>query len=100
MEVFDFILDDNGDLLMQGGDLLVAESTLQHQRDLLLASKGDFRQFPLIGVGVERELLNDIGPTDLRVMIQREFERDGMLISRLFITGELQVDVQASYRDA
>lgn len=100
MEVFDFILDDTGDLVMASGDLVVDESTLGHQRDLLLANKGDFRQFPLIGVGVERELLNDIGPSDLRVMIQREFERDGMLIDRLRVTGELEVDIVARYRDA
>jgi hypothetical protein len=100
MEVFDFIFDEDGDLFVQGGDLALGESTLDHQRDLILAAKGDFRQWPLIGVAIRTELLNAIGPSDIRVAIQREMERDGMAVSKLVVTNELDIDLVASYRDA
>ena len=97
MEVFDFIVDSNGDLFIQDGDLAFGESTLHHQRDLLIAQKGDFKQWPLIGVGINLELLNTVGPDELRVNIQREMEQDGMRIKQLRILADYNIDLIAYY---
>lgn len=100
MEVFDFILNDSGDLQFRLGDLMVDESTQQHQRDLLLAVPGDIRQFPLIGAGIRMELLNNITPDELRIAIQREMERDGMEVTRLRIDTAGNMELEAHYADA
>ncbi|HRF82633.1 MAG TPA: hypothetical protein PL070_21410 [Flavobacteriales bacterium] len=97
MEVFDFLSDQDDDLYIEDGDLAFGESTLQHQRDLLLIQPGELRQFPLIGAGIHRELLNSAGPDELRVVIQREMERDGMVVDRLSITRDYDVELVAHY---
>jgi hypothetical protein len=96
MEVFDFLFGADGDLAIDNGDLAFGESTLQHQRDLLLATKGSFRQFPLVGVGIRLELLNTATADEVRVAIQRELEQDGMKVQKLLVRGE-DIDLEASY---
>lgn len=99
MEVFDFIVGDDGDLFIKNGDLAFGESTEQHQRDLVLAMPGEFRQSPLIGCGIRTELLNSIAPDELRIAIQREFERDGMQVVRLAVNGDA-ISIDAHYVEA
>jgi hypothetical protein len=96
MEVFDFLFDEDGDLAFEGGDIKYGESTLQHQRDLLLAEKGSIRQFPLVGVGIRTQLLNTATADEIRVAIQRELENDGMVVEKLLVDGE-DIDLEASY---
>lgn len=96
MEVRDFLFGDDGDLAIVHGDLAYGESTLQHQRDLLVANKGSFRQDPLIGVGINEMLLDNTTADELRTVIQRELERDGMVLSRLRVTLE-DVYIEAEY---
>lgn len=97
MEVFDFLSDENDDLYIVDGDLAFGESTLQHQRDLLLIQPGELRQFPRIGAGIHRELLNSASPDDMRVIIQREMEADGMIVDKLTVTKEFDVELIAHY---
>ncbi|MEO8589493.1 MAG: hypothetical protein ABI432_09005 [Flavobacteriales bacterium] len=97
MEVFDFTFDDTGDLFIKNGDLGYGESTLEHQRDLLIAVPGDIRQFPLIGVGLRMEMLNSVGPDEIRLAIQREMERDGMQVTKLEVVESEQITLNAAY---
>lgn len=99
MEVFDFIVGEDGDLFFKGGDLSFGESTEQHQRDLMLAMPGEFRQWPLIGAGIRTELLNSISPDELRIAIQREMERDGMRVVKLNVRGE-SINLEGHYGEA
>jgi hypothetical protein len=96
-EVFDFAVDPvTMDMVIKNGDFMVEESTLTHQKCLLLAEKGDYRQFPTVGVGLTNYLLDD-GDTDkLTSEIQTEFTRDGMEIDKLIVQGSL-IDVEAEY---
>lgn len=100
MEVFDFVVDQDGDLLFKGGDIALGESTLLHQRDLLLAYPGDFRQHPTIGVAIRRELNNTIGRDEIRSRIRREMEQDGQRIERLDVDGQGNIDIIAEYGEA
>lgn len=50
----DFMLDNTNDLLIKNGDLVVGETTTQESRLIVLSSVGNWRQFPLLGVGVIR----------------------------------------------
>ena len=70
----------NGD--MQAGDILYAESTGQHQRDILLADKGHYKESPETGVGA-LEYMNDNEPDRLLRSIRKEFTRDGMKVSKV-----------------
>ncbi|MBS1944773.1 MAG: hypothetical protein JST98_06115 [Bacteroidetes bacterium] len=97
MEVHDFILGDDLDLTIVDGDFERGESTLEHQRDILLATKGSFRQVPDVGVGVVQELLNDAGYEELRRTIQGELEKDGMAVQRLRANEQGEFELVAPY---
>lgn len=97
MEVHDFLLGDDLDLTIVDGDFEWGESTQEHQRDILLATKGSFRQAPELGVGITQELLNDASYDDLRRTIQKEMEGDGMSVKRLRVKEDGTVDLTATY---
>jgi hypothetical protein len=80
------MLDETGDLAIKNGDLVIGESTLQHQRLLLLATKGGFKQNPTVGVDISSYMLDDSSVDELHGDIQQQFETDGMKVSS--ITGK------------
>lgn len=48
----DYLLDDNGDLLIKDGDFVVGPSDNQHIQDILQSFQGEWKQFPLTGAGI------------------------------------------------
>jgi len=90
----DILLQDY-DLLIENGDLVVGESTHQHQDLLLLADKGEFKQFPTVGVGILR-YLETYDTNDLAREIRTEFNRDGMTVSEIKFDGS-KIDIKANY---
>ena len=75
--MIDIGLTDAEDLSMDNGDFVAVESTAQHQRQLLLNNKGDFKQNPTIGVGVFA-YFDDERFQELIRAVSIEFSRDGM----------------------
>lgn len=91
----DLILKD-GDLSIMDGDFGIGESTGQHQELLLVATKGEFKQYPDRGVGVIM-YTEDCSPANLVAAIQDEFSRDGMEIKEIgFEDTKLKID--ATYK--
>jgi hypothetical protein len=91
----DILLDTAFDLAIASGDLVVGESTRQHQNLLLLVNKGELREFPTHGVGTAGWLLDE-NSGDYNGEVKREFERDGMTVLR--ITGDIDnLNVEAVY---
>lgn len=91
----DILLNTNGDLQIVGGDIAYGESTLQHQRDLLLARVGDYRYAPTIGVGI-KDYRNDDDSEDMLRAIAQQFSKDGMNVKRVAFANN-KVNVNASY---
>lgn len=93
----DFLLDDNLDLLISDdGDLVVGESSAQHQKTLILADKTEFKEVPMRGVGVRR-YLEDSDPSNLAREIRTEFAADGMIVNKIQIAADLTLQVDANY---
>ena len=97
MAVKDFILDDDMDLSIKGGDFEVGESSLQHQQALLLSEKGEYKQSPNTGVGITSYINGDNDADDLQTNIQKEFEADGIKISELKINAIDNITIKADY---
>jgi hypothetical protein len=76
-EMMDIALNAGYDLVFESGDFAVAESTAQHQQQLILNNKGDFKQNPTIGVGA-LNYLDDEDFSELTRNVSIEFTRDGM----------------------
>lgn len=93
----DFLLDDDLDLLISDdGDLVVGESTAQHQKILILADKTELKEVPMRGVGARR-FLEDHAPDNLAREIRTEFAADGMTVNKIQITKDLTTQVDANY---
>jgi hypothetical protein len=91
--MIDYLVDPvTGDLQISAeGDLVRGDSTQQNQRALLFAQPGEYKQFPLAGVG----LMNYLKDTDNNALLRQirlQFSQDGMNIKSLaIIDGAIQV---------
>ena len=97
MKVFDLLLDDDLDLDVRGGDFAITESTQQHQKLILLTDKGEWRQSPATGVGINSMLLDDAAAGDIILEVQMQMEADGLIISHLTVTADKQLSLTATY---
>lgn len=95
-EVFDIMIDDEFDLLVESGDFVTDESTIQHHKCLLVANKGNYLQNPGVGVGLFENINNDENTDSIKKEIQRVFEADGMTIVSITIKDD-DITVKANY---
>lgn len=79
-------------------DFIIEESTLQHQRQLLLNNKGDFKENPTICVGADVFLDDDDGMQNLMREIAAQFSADGMDIQGLRMNAVGEILSSAVYR--
>lgn len=92
----DLLLDDNMDLKIANGDFVVGRSDEQQQEVILLATKGDFKQFPDVGVGIEGFLLDD-DIDGMLAEVRAQFSADGMEVTDVTYnqqTGKLDYDAK------
>jgi len=97
----DYLHTEDNDLLIADGDFVVGETTQQAQSLLLRIKKGELRQYPKTGVGIDDFLVDD-NPGDIYREIQLQFEADGMTVRKIDINldevkNTLDAKVDASY---
>lgn len=90
----DILLDPAGDLLLSPG-MVRGESTDQHQALLLKANPGDFRESPMVGVGLFG-WLKDEDDNGLLAAIKSQFEADGMTVTNISLVDQ-KLQINASY---
>ena len=91
----DYKHTNKGDIDLATGDLVVAESTDQHQSDILVADKGHYKESPSVGVGIVN-FIHDTEPENLLRRLRQECTKDGMKVKRVELkAGEINID--ASY---
>jgi len=76
----DILLDENGDLVVKNGDLLIGNSALQHLDLLLQSNKGDWKEYPLVGVDLNKSINSTMSlqNTDaITKQIKLQMEMDG-----------------------
>ena len=89
----DIILDNDGDLNLESGDLKIGFSDNQHQEHILIASKGDYKEFPELGVNIV-QMLGDDAFTAVLIEAKKNLEYDGMKINNIKFeeNGNLNID--------
>jgi len=91
----DILITEDYDLRVENGDFVTGESTRQHQNLIILADKGEFKQFPTVGVGILRYLEGHDGD-NLAREIRTEFNKDGMTVKGIKFNGS-KIDITANY---
>lgn len=89
----DFILDDSDDLAFEFGDLAIGRSDEQHQKHILIANKGEYKQYPELGVSIA-EMLNNDTYSAVLIEAKKNLEYDGMKINDISLSedGKLLID--------
>ncbi len=95
-QMIDIALNDDEDLDIQNGDFAATESTYQHQRQLILNNKGDFKQNPTIAVGAFT-YFDDEHMQNLVRAVGIEFARDGMDVREVKIAADGTLKSDALY---
>lgn len=66
METYDIILDDDGELQDVNGDFKAGENDNNLLRYLVEANKGEYKEFPLAGVGINLYLNSNKNPQQIK----------------------------------
>lgn len=86
----------DGDLaLSEDGELQIGNTLYQNQYMILKAQKGDFKEYPLLGVGID-EITNDEDIPEWKKRIRENFTYDELIISSLSIADN-QTFIVADY---
>ena len=81
------------DLSIKNGDFVIGDSNLQHVAHIIEAEQGQFRQHPLVGVGVIKMLNGPISGAEKR-NIRLQLEADGYKAKEIvFREGLLKVRI-------
>lgn len=88
---YDLLLNDDFTIKIDNGDFVVGEATRQHQTLLLKAQKGELRDRPELGIGIE-DWLNDDFTGNIAATIQQQFAADGMVQVQKKVNGVNQID--------
>lgn len=93
----DVLIDEGNDIIISNGDFAIGDSDIRHQEHILIANKGEFKEFPEMGVGIIEALNSD----DIREVldnVKRNFQYDGMYVNNITYDGEKLI-TDAKYRD-
>ncbi len=92
-ERIDILLDDNNDVQVKDGDFVVGNSDNQNVELLFLANKADWKQNPMIGIGIN-EMIKGHMTTEVRRNIDVGLSADGYKARSITINnGIVQIDV-------
>lgn len=78
-------------------DLVVGDVTLQNQALILQSQKGEWKERPMMGCGIEG-MTNDEDTNAWRRAIREELARDGMKVRSLKINRE-NIEIDADYEN-
>jgi len=88
----DILLDDSGDLLIEGGDFVIGQSDQQHILHILQAAPGQYKQHPMTGANA----VSFVGGSnaDLKRNIRLQLLMDGYDVKKLSIeNGKVRVEI-------
>lgn len=90
------LLSSNGDLMIENGHLAIGNTLYQNQYIILKAQKGELKELPLWGVGIE-DMTNDNDIPGWKKLVREELARDGMVVSHLEIK-DSELILKANYK--
>jgi len=94
----DLLLDENGDLSFSDGDFVIGFSDEQHQQHILIANKGEYKEFPEIGVGLIG-MLGDDDYTPILIEAKKNLQYDGMTVRNIKFENDGNLTIYGEYNN-
>lgn len=98
-EVKDILLDvDTGELIIRNGDFVIGESSNQHIADLLLDAPGEWKQHPLVGIGIRKYINAPETPLEWAILekrIRKQLDLDGFSTSQLRVNNFNDITIES-----
>ncbi len=94
----DFSADNTDDLQIKNGDFVVGHSNEQHQKHILLANKGEYKEFPEVGVGIAQMIADD-RYTEILIETKKQLEYDGMEIDDISLDEYGKMLIEGIYKE-
>lgn len=85
----DFISDTNGEIHIKDGDFVIADNSLLQAKIITYASKGEIRNNPQLGFGINRYLGSKQSENLLQQTLQRELRKENIQIKSFSIDKSL-----------
>jgi hypothetical protein len=92
----DILLDEYDDLLIEGGDFVVDESTKQEVDLIIRTDQGDWRASPMTGFGVARRTRSEVNRTQFERDLNSQLVLDGFTNTQVSLAQNGQFTVNAS----
>lgn len=83
------------DIQIENGDIKVGEARQQDLELICKSEKGQFYQYPKIGVGIERELNSSRSILELKGIIRDNLKQDNFVISDIKIDSNYNIYIDA-----
>ena len=83
MEVTDHRHIEGQGMLIEDGDFALVESEQDHIRDIILDNKGEWKQWPVIGVAALNFLNSSANFDDIKKQIQKQLEYDDFKVQSI-----------------
>jgi len=93
----DILLDEDLDLLIVNGDLVIGESDLQHIELIARSNTGDWKENPTFGVNIRKAINDEGGYTAAKHTLQLQLEADGATVASISIDSSGKLTIDASY---
>lgn len=94
----DILISTDIDIMFSNGDFVVGDSTMQNQYLILSTHKGEWKENPFIGAGLEDMLHDEGGEAYWKRRIAEELKRDGMDVKEVKIINNGQININAEYK--
>lgn len=97
MAIKDIIYQDT--ILLEDGDFVVDLSEQQHIQDIVFSGRGDWRQFPLVGVGITSTLNSNLSFDIIRKRIVNQLEYDNFEVEKVEVLEDNTTIIVAKQRE-
>jgi hypothetical protein len=94
--VKDIELNDDLDLTIENGDFKISESDQTHVINIIKSNTGAFKQFPLVGVGIDYYIASSGTQQVIRRNITVQMEADGYKVNEIGVSGDLTYSIDAN----
>jgi hypothetical protein len=97
-EKIDIVVDNTtNDLAIHNGDFIIDEQSKTQAKFIMLASKGEIRQYPLLGVGINKYIGSNLADDILFNVVSNELQSDDLVLDTLNVSrvsNTVSVDIE------